>query len=112
MKHIRLENIIKDENTVNNLIHLYKGLHDKENLEKRLFLKTLVWASLNPDIEMRSVDEKITWIKAEEYFNPTERFLLKPFDEYKLNTLFASHNMSKVNYVYNNCTHKYFGFLT
>jgi hypothetical protein len=65
-KKVRLYKIINNEETANNLINMYKQLKGKENLEKRIFLKTLVWCSLNP----KSVRGDEHWLAPERYFHP------------------------------------------
>ena len=47
-KHIRLRKIIKDDEICDKLLYLYYNLQGKENLKKRLILKTMIWASTNP----------------------------------------------------------------
>ena len=65
-KKVKLYKIIHNEETANNLIRIYKELKGKENLEKRIFLKTLVWCSLNPKV-IRGNEH---WISPERYFHP------------------------------------------
>ena len=104
-KEIRLFKLIHNEDAVNNLINLYKNLKGKENLEKRLFLKTLVWCSLNPNIT-----EDELWVKPEDYFNSTyyRHSIIRPFTKAKLDEFWFSHPRF---YFYNNNTHKVFGKL-
>ena len=44
--HVKLRKLIDNRDTVDNILHVYRLLSGKENLDKRLYLKTLVWASL------------------------------------------------------------------
>jgi hypothetical protein len=44
--HVRLRKLIDSRYTVDNILHVYRLLSGKENLDKRLYLKTLVWASM------------------------------------------------------------------
>jgi len=63
-RNIRLYKLIKDEKTVDNLLCIYKTLRGKENAEKRLFLKTLVYCGINrPENKSNS-----KYIKPEDYF--------------------------------------------
>lgn len=62
-KHnVRLYNLIKSKQTVNNILDIYKLLNGKKNLDKRIFLKTLVYLSLSSD--------KRVWLEPEIYFSP------------------------------------------
>ena len=45
-KETRLKKFFSDEETYNNIIHLYKLLRGKENLELRLFLKGFVYGGI------------------------------------------------------------------
>jgi hypothetical protein len=45
-KETRLKKFFSDEETYNNIIHLYKQLHRKESLELRLFLKGFVYGGI------------------------------------------------------------------
>ena len=76
MKEIRLSKLIKDEDSVATLLMMYKGLRGKENLEKRLFLKTLIWASLNPN----SKETGFHYLPPSQFFTTT--FTMKEFNRY------------------------------
>lgn len=76
MKEIRLSKLIKDEDSVATLLMMYKALRGKENLEKRLFLKTLIWASLNPN----SKETGFHYLPPSQFF--TTMFTMKEFNRY------------------------------
>jgi hypothetical protein len=81
MKEIILSKLIKDKDSVATLLRIYKALRGKENLEKRLFLKTLIWASLNPN-------SKETGFR---YLLPPSRFFNRSFTIEEFNRYFNIH---------------------
>lgn len=72
MKDTRLKDIIGDDEAYENLIGMYRLLHGKENLEKRLLLKTMVYASLHHSF--------FEWEKARNFFHADKgRFTMAKF---------------------------------
>lgn len=108
-KKVRLYSIIHNKETVNNLINFYKKLKGKENLNKRIFLKTIVWCSLNPN-SIRGDEE---WIEPEKYFHPLNlRSILGGFDMNKFDNLWNAHSYDTSFFTfYNHQTHKVLGKL-
>lgn len=76
MKEIRLSKLIKDKDSVATLLRIYKALRGKKNLEKRLFLKTLIWASLNSN----SKETGFHYLPPSQFF--TTMFTMKEFNRY------------------------------
>lgn len=102
-KEIRLFRLIKDKNTCDNLIRIYKSIKG----EQRLFLKTFVWASLNP-YDNNGISH-IRYITPEVFFSPqkipnnshiqfTKQNLEYCFKMYKQNksVVFFGHNMGLI----------------
>ena len=82
---LRLYHLINDDTTCNHIIELYKSLRGKENLEKRLFLKTLVYITLNPSNFYRLRNGELAF-KPEKFLSEktgfTRGFLEKVFKDY------------------------------
>jgi hypothetical protein len=105
MKSLRIEKYIHNKETTDNLIKLYKHLKGKENLNKRLFLKTLVWCSLFP----KEIDGDEEWISPEREFHPNNYY---SSTMERLNGIYMAHLYLKEGCnCYNHNTKKVFGKL-
>lgn len=98
MKDTKLKDIIGDDETYQNLIGLYRSLHGKENLEKRLLLKSMVYASLYPKSYMN-----VKWLPIGNFFHPNKetRFTMHKFqywyEGFKYDTLYMyGHNLRNI----------------
>lgn len=106
---IRIEKYIHNKETTYNLIKLYKSLKGKENLNKRLLLKTLVWCSLFP----KEIDGDEKWISPESEFHPNNYHSMIPkFTMERLNSIYWVHLHVKEGLTfYNHNTKEVFGKL-
>ena len=66
--HVKLRKLIDSREAVDNIIHVYGLLKGKENLDKRLYLKTLVWASIEAS---KRIDHQ-AWSPPQTFFSPNE----------------------------------------
>ena len=87
---------------------IYKSLRGKDNLEKRLFLKTLVWTSLN--VQYNVDTDAVMWMKPEDFFTPSGPSWDR-FDMERFNDLFRSHINNPNQLIYSFYSHKVFGKL-
>ncbi len=88
-KNIRLYELIHNEDTVNNLLNIYKTLRGKENLSKRIFLKTLVYNALNRRIPPK--EDNIMWIQPETFFSPNAGRWMIDFNVYRFEEYWKSY---------------------
>jgi hypothetical protein len=65
MKDIRLRQYFKDDVTFIHVVNLYRNLRGKENLEKRLLFKAMIWASINPGTRHEGY-----WRSPDDFFHP------------------------------------------
>ena len=80
--HVKLRKLIDNRDTVDNILHVYRLLSGKENLDKRLYLKTLVWAS----IEATKGIAHSHWTPPSLFFSENDGWI--KFDEKRLEKYF------------------------
>ena len=95
--HVRLRKLIDNREAVDNIIHVYGLLKGKENLDKRLFLKTLVWAS----IEASKRIDYYAWSPPQVFFLPNEghvKFSLEKLEKFyrQKRTTWYGYKMDKI----------------
>ena len=88
---IRLNKYLS-EDTCNNIITLYKQLSSKEDRDKKLFLKAIVYNGIK---QYFWLSQKKRYINPNDYFSPHNTNLSDKFDMNKLNLLYRNFSTKK-----------------
>ena len=109
-RNLRLYKLIDNVESCDNLLNIYKQLRGKENLEKRLFLKAYLYASLHPKKDI------FPWMKPSGFFAPPPKgekdckwYFTMPFVDY----IFKSYMGAKeITTTFGHSVKNIYGFLS
>ena len=68
MKDIKIKKYFKSEAAYNNVVQIYRNLHGKKNLGKRIFFKAYVYAGIS---QMKNPHRRHNYRSVDDFFSPT-----------------------------------------